>query len=180
LTELLRDRQAVAYGLTVMATRMLLETLPAELERVVGARTAAALLAHLASHAAREGFKAFMEKLQAKQLPPPEKLLEIFLRTPGEQLHPFQTLEEIQHHNSKTVMRLAGKQWTLPRIALLAGVIAGVLTAAEHPTQPLTDPRVERHLCTQANRPEYTIYPTKHDETLHITLEKLECSQQQP
>ena len=63
MAELLRDRDAVNYGLTVMGYELFTRFLPARLEGVLGVRGAAVIIASVAEEGARSGFRAFLERL---------------------------------------------------------------------------------------------------------------------
>jgi len=175
MTELLSRRDAVSYGLSVMATRMVMETLPDELEKIVGERTAATLLAMIAAHAAEEGFKAFTSKLGIKEPLPLDKLLEIFVAT-REKTHPFQLATRVRKEDGKHVLELAREEkWSLPRAMLLAGVITGVLNGSGYRSRTISTISIKHALCTSHEKPKYATYPASRGGAWLIVVEELQC-----
>jgi len=178
LAELLRNREAVAHGLTIMASEMLFHDLPAVLEEVVGERQASVLLERLASKAAERGFAEFAHHLGIEGPLEPLHLLTIFLEPPGgEKVHPFQVARRLETGGGRVTLVL-GEKLSQPEAALLAGVVAGVLTAAGHPARALADTSAIQHMCRSGGeRPEYVVYPVDGEK---IVVERLECSGQEP
>jgi hypothetical protein len=160
---LLGNREAVAHGLSVMASRMLFEQLPGYLARVVGEKQAAVLLGRFVAEAAREGFRDLARRLGVRDLPPPIRLLAIFFSPPRpeQRVHPFQVAEHLETGGGRIVLVLEPREWSLPILGLLAGVVAGVLDAAGERAVPLTEPSAARHLCGEEPRPGLVVYPER-------------------
>lgn len=176
MAELLSNEEAVAHGLSVMATRMLFEQLPRYLAEIVGEKQASVLLARFAEEAAEAGFREFAARVGMREPPPLHHLLTIFLAPPRgkEKVHPFQVVERLETSEGKVVLRLAGRRWNLVEASMFAGVVAGVLTAAGYVTKPLTEESAARHLCGEG-APSYIAYPRREGETWMIVVEPLSC-----
>ena len=158
MAELLRDREAVAHGLSVMAVDMLFHELPRMLEEIVGRRQAAVLLERLASRAAEKGFREFAAKAGVTGPLEPLHLLTIFLRPPsGEKLHPFQVASRLETGGAGARLVLAEQLGPL-EAALLAGVVAGVLTAAGHPARAVGSSDAAGRACGSVEGLEFVVY----------------------
>jgi len=171
LAELLRDRAAVAHGLSVMATEMLFHDLPSMLREVVGERQAEVLLERLASRAAERGFREFVKQLGVEGPMEPLQVLTVFLRPrSGKKVHPFQVASRVEAGGGRVRLLLAERLGHV-EAALLAGVVAGVLAAVGHPARAVTERSAAQHLCRSGERPEYIVYP----EDTAIAVEGLVC-----
>ncbi len=161
MAELLQNKEAVAHGLSVMATQMLLDDLPGLLTSVVGERQAAVLLGKLASTAAERGFRAFLGSVGVDPSSlNPLHVLTVFLEPPsGKRIHPFQVVERIETGEGRVRLPLSRReQWSLAKAALMAGVVAGVLSGTNHPAKPLTSREAAAHI-PPGERLEYLVYP---------------------
>ncbi len=178
MAELLRDREAVAHGLSVMATRMLFENLPSVLEDIIGERQATIILERMAEEAAELGFKEFMRMLGIGDLRdmPIDKLLTIFSAPPPgrPKMHPFQVVRKIEVSDSRIVLEIEDGHRHPSEVGILAGTIAGVLTAAGYSARPLSGPDAVKHLCSSDNPPRYAVYPVKNGEW-RIVIEGVKC-----
>lgn len=176
MAELLSNREAVAHGLSVMATRMLFEQLPRYLAEIVGEKQASVLLSRFAEEAAEAGFREFASKVGMREPPPPHHLLTIFLAPPPgkEKAHPFQVVERLETGEGRIVLYLVSRRWSLVEASMLAGVVAGVLTAAGYRAKPLTGASAARHLCGEEH-PSYIVYPGRKGERWTIVVEPLKC-----
>jgi len=174
VAELLKNREAVAHGLSVMATKMLLDDLPGLLTSVVGERQAAVLLGKLASTAAERGFREFLRRAGAEGGLDPLHVLTVFLEPPsGERVHPFQVVERIETGEGLVRLPLSRReQWSLAKAALMAGVVAGVLSGAGHPAKPLTSRAAAAHM-PGGERPEYVVYPERSGSQWLVLVEPL-------
>ncbi len=175
MAELLENREAVAHGLSVMATKMLLDDLPGLLTSVVGERQAAVLLGKLASTAAERGFKAFLRNVGVEPGSlNPLHVLTVFLEpTSGERVHPFQVVERIETGEGRVRLPLSQReQWSLAKAALMAGVVAGVLSGTGHPARPLTSREASAHI-PGGEALEYIVYPEQSSGRWLVVVEPL-------
>ncbi len=185
MAELLRNKEAVAHGLSVMATRMLFEELPSILEYIIGGRQATIILERMAEEAAEEGFREFMRMLGFTRdiRMPLEKLITIFLAPPSNQpkTHPFQVVKAVRVVGGRRIVLEVEEGHKHPsELGILAGTIAGVLTAAGYRAKPLSSPETKRHICSANNEPpQYLVYPVRGDDgKWKIIIEEVNCARQ--
>ncbi len=151
----------IGYGLSVMATRLLVDYLPSELESIIGARQASAIIARVTSRGAYEGFLAFLEKLGTETSMDVDSLLRLFVKS-SEQLHPFQVFTLVEKSGENYILRfderVAEMVKSTPSIAaVFGGVIAGCLSALGLSARFVPGQDALRAMCLSKSRPKYIV-----------------------
>ena len=165
----------ISYGLSVMATRLLVDYLPSELESIVGPRQASAIIARVSSKGAYEGFRAFLEKLGTRKSMDVGSLLRLFVKS-GEQLHPFQVFTIVEKNGEDYVLKfdetVAERVKNAPSVAaVFGGVIAGCLSAIGLSARFAPSGDALRTMCLSRSRPMYIVV----SQDSSLIVRKLKC-----
>ena len=166
----------IGYGLSVMATRLLVDYLPSELESIVGSRQASAIIARVSSRGAYEGFRAFLEKLGTGKNMDVDSLLRLFVKS-GEQLHPFQVFTVVEKNGEDYVLKfdetVAERVKNTPSVAaVFGGVIAGCLSALGLSARFAPSEDALRTMCLSKNKPRYIVI----SKDSSLIIKKLKCN----
>ncbi len=166
----------IGYGLSVMATRLLVDYLPSELESIVGSRQASAIIARVSSRGAYEGFRAFLEKLGTRKSMDIDSLLRLFVKS-GEQLHPFQVFTLVEKNGEDYVLKfdetVAERMKKTPSVAaVFGGVIAGCLSAIGLSARFAPSEDALRTMCLSKTRPRYIVVSQESS----LIIKKLKCN----
>ncbi|WP_338250263.1 hypothetical protein [Pyrodictium abyssi] len=185
MAHLLGDMDAVAQGLSVMSSRILVDSLPSLVEELLGPREGSVIVARLLEKGAREGFTRFMERLgvspDSMKL---EQVLAIFVRQEGQQpRHPFQVFDTMECMDGKCVLEsrrcpysdIAERHPTVK--AVFIGTVAGVAAALGYRVRWLVTPSARKYLCRES-KPDIIIYMDENIElpACRLIVEMYTCS----
>ncbi len=168
---------AVTEGLSEMAQSMLFAALPQALEETIGERAAAALLLRVFSHAAYDGFKRFIERMDRGLELSIIDVLSVFTESFPVH-HPFRVFASIEVKEDMVRLycgRCKCRGCSLVSMATIVGTIEGVLRAVGVKAKAVLTSAGLQALCRSRGEDTTVIYPENTEGSCRVVVKRLRC-----